>query len=92
MFLFFFYLGFLSRTLLLVGDEFMHFFLAALSHFRVSFQRSSRTPLCHFDKVRTAVLFPLSSIYAAPQGLHFVILTKLEGQREQPGDSANLSL
>ena len=34
--------------------------------FRVSFQRSSRTPLCHFDK--------------------------LEGQREQPGDSANLSL
>ena len=28
------------------------FLVAALSRFRVSFQRSLRTPLCHFDKVR----------------------------------------
>ena len=34
---------------------------AVLFRFQVSVQRSSRTPLCHFDK--------------------------LEGQREQPGDS-----
>ena len=55
-----------------IGVKLYRFFVAVLSRFRVSFQRSSRTSLCYFDKVRTAVLFPLSSTWAAPRGLHFV--------------------
>ena len=76
----------LNRSaILLEWSQFIQFFLAVFFRFRVSVQRSSRTLfLAVFFRFRVSIQRFLRTPLC-----HF---DKLEEQREQPGDSANLSL